>query len=342
MRLGIIGLPASAKEAVFDALTQSSSDADAGNKPRIGTIRVPDKRVEILSDLYKPQKTIFAQVEYLLPNPNTSGGGKGEDAILHQVRSCDALAHVIRNFTGGRYGASKCSDDFHQLDQDMILADLVTIDKRLEKLELEKTRGRKFDAVEVELLRRCHDMLDKDVPLRRNAELSADPLISGFTFLSAKPQLVLFNNDDEDEELPDVSATSAETCMVIRGRLEAELAQMMPQEAAEFLEEFDIPESALERVVRASYELLGLISFFTVGEDEVRAWTIRRGTIALDAAEEIHSDIKKGFIRAEIVSYDDLMAAGNYNEARKHGTVRLEGKTYEVADGDIINFRFSV
>ena len=165
----------------------------------------------------------------------------------------------------------------------------------------------------------------------------------GFALLSAKPMLVLFNNDDETPQLPEVGQlTEAEECLVIRGKLEDELAQMPPEDAAAFLSEFDISESATDRVIQKSYEILGLISFFTVGEDEVRAWTIRKATQAVDAAEAVHSDMKKGFIRAEVLAYDDLMAAGSYAEARKKGTVRLEGKTYEVKDGDIINFRFNV
>ena len=155
--------------------------------------------------------------------------------------------------------------------------------------------------------------------------------------------LTLFNNNDEDDTLPSPPQTHAtENCLVIRGKLEQELSRMTAEEALEFIEEFDIQASAMDRVIHHSYALLGLISFFTVGEDEVRAWTIRQGTSAVDAAEVIHSDIKKGFIRAEVVAYNDLIAAGNYAEARKNGTIRLEGKTYQVQDGDIINFRFNV
>ena len=161
--------------------------------------------------------------------------------------------------------------------------------------------------------------------------------------MSAKPVLVLFNNMDDDDALPDIPAlTSKETCMVIKAKLEQELIQMSDEEAKEFLSEFNITASAMDRVIQQSYALLGLISFFTVGEDEVRAWTIQKGTSALDAAEVIHSDIKKGFIRAEVLSYTDLIDAGTQAEARKRGTFRLEGKTYEVKDGDIINFRFNV
>jgi ribosome-binding ATPase YchF (GTP1/OBG family) len=155
--------------------------------------------------------------------------------------------------------------------------------------------------------------------------------------------LVLFNNDDEDDRLPAVSKiTDTEDCLVIRGKLEQELAQMSAEEAAEFLEEFNISESAMDKVIRKSYRLLGLISFFTVGSDEVRAWSIKSGTEAVDAAETVHTDMKKGFIRAEVLAYDDLMDAGTYAAARKKGTVRLEGKNYKVQDGDIINIRFNV
>ena len=161
--------------------------------------------------------------------------------------------------------------------------------------------------------------------------------------MSAKPVLILFNNEDDDERLPDLKEiTAEEICQVIRGKLEQELAQMPAEEAAEFLAEFNIPASAMDRIIRQSYALLNLISFLTTGKDEVRAWTIKKGTPALDAAEVIHSDMKKGFIRAEVVSFQDLMDAGSYAEAKKRGSVRLEGKTYEVQDGDVIQFRFNI
>jgi hypothetical protein len=167
--------------------------------------------------------------------------------------------------------------------------------------------------------------------------------LRGFAFLSAKPMLVLFNNEDEDDAAPEAAGIAGtETCAVIKGRLEQELAQMDPDEAAAFLEEFNIAASAMDRIIERSYRLLGLISFFTVGEDEVRAWTIKEKTPAVEAAGAIHTDMQKGFIRAEVLAYDDLMDAGTFKDARSRGTVRLEGKTYEVKDGDIITFRFNV
>jgi ribosome-binding ATPase YchF (GTP1/OBG family) len=233
--------------------------------------------------------------------------------------------------------------DFQTINQELILSDLIVVEKRLERLETDKKRGKKIDLEELSLITRCLKQLENEIPLRKMPELASAPVLRGFAFMSAKPIMVLFNNADDDDTMPDIPAvTSAEHCMVIKAKLEQELIRMTEEEAREFLIEFNITASATDRVIQMSYSLLGLMSFFTVGEDEVRAWTIHMGTSALDAAEVIHSDIKKGFIRAEIISYKDLMDAGNQAEARKRGTFRLEGKTYEVQDGDIINFRFNV
>ena len=266
-----------------------------------------------------------------------------EQDIWTQVRDCDALIHVIRNFGG--YGFEKPApyDDFAKLDQELIIADLVVIEKRLERLELDKKRGKNINQEELSLLNQCHKTLETETPLRKNPELAFAPLLRGYAFVSGKPMLVLFNNEDDDDKLPDSTELDfEEDCMVIRGKLEQELAQMSPEDASEFLTEFNITESAMDRVIKRSYELLGLVSFFTVGEDEVRAWTIKKETQAVDAAGAIHTDIKQGFIRAEVLSYENLMAAKTFQEAKKKGTVKLEGKTYEVQNGDIINFRFNV
>ncbi|RJQ71733.1 MAG: redox-regulated ATPase YchF [Desulfobacteraceae bacterium] len=344
MKLGLIGKPGAGKTALFEALTNSKLDAAHRKEVRIGTVRVPDVRVERLSTMYQPRKTIYAQVEYLLPAPAESvKESTREQSIWTQVRDCDALLHVVRNFVGydGEPPAPKA--DFLSFDQELILSDLMVVEKRLERLELDQKRGRKPDPEEMSLVRQCAEHLNKELPLRRFPQLAAAKLLRGYAFLSAKPCLLLFNNRDEDAALPEVQSwASDETCLAIRGKLEQELGQMPVDEAREFMAEFDIRDLAMDRVIHGSYALLGLISFFTVGEDEVRAWTIQKHTAAVDAAEVIHSDIKKGFIRAEVLAYNDLMAAGSYAEARKQGTVRLEGKTYEVQDGDIINFRFNV
>ncbi|BBO83894.1 ribosome-binding ATPase YchF [Desulfosarcina ovata subsp. sediminis] len=343
MRLGIIGLPQSGKATVFEALTQSVGGDGNRQESRIGTITVPDPRVDLLSDMYKPRKTIFTQVEYFLPGKADHGAAKKDQSIWTQVRDCDALIHTVRNFSGYGLTAPAPRDDVIAIDQELIISDLVVVEKRLERLALDERRGKKPSPEEIALLGRCKEALDREIPLRRFPDIVAAKLLRGFAFLSAKPMLILLNNDDEDDALPGADALpEGEECMVIRAKLEQELAQMSEEEAKEFLAEFNITASATDRVVRQSYELMGLISFFTVGEDEVRAWTIARDTDAVDAAEVIHSDIKKGFIRAEVLAYDDLMDAGSYAEARKKGTVRLEGKTYKVVDGDIINFRFNV
>ena len=339
MKLGIIGLPKSGKTTIFELLTKNFPENPNRMEHRIGTIKVPDSRVGVLSKMYKPKKTIFAQVEYYLP-------GKMEtkrEQIWNQVRDCDALIHVVRNFEAYDDQKIDLLKDFKALDQELIFADLVVAEKKLEYFKTEKKRGRKFDEKEYEKLETCHQLLEEEIPLRSSPELSTAKVLKGYTFLSAKPILILFNNDDEAEAIPEVEAlTSTENCVAIRGKLEHEITQMSREDAGDFMVEFGIQALATDTIIEKSYDLLGLISFFTVGEDEVRAWTIRKETAAVDAAEAIHSDIKKGFIRAEVLYYDDLMDAGNYVEARKKGTVRLEGKTYIVKNGDIINFRFNV
>jgi GTP-binding protein YchF len=341
MKLGIIGLPRSGKSTIFDALTKSIAGAEHQGEERLAAIRVPDTRVDRLSQIYKPQKTIYAQVEYLLPGFKTDS--PREQGVWTSVRDCDALLHVVRNHAVYGFGKQSLLEDFIKLDQELILADLVVVEKRLERIELDEKRGKKMDQEEKALLAQCRQALESEIPLRKKLELSSAPKLRGFTFLSAKPVLVLFNNEDDDDRMPDIKdLTAEEACHVVRGKLEQELAQMPPEEAAEFLSEFNIPASAMDRIIRQSYALLNLISFFTTISNEVRAWTIKKGTPALDAAEVIHSDMKKGFIRAEVVSFQDLMDAGNYAEAKKRGTVRLEGKTYEVQDGDVIQFRFNL
>jgi len=344
MKLGIVGLSNSGKSTVFEALTQQLSDQAHKKESRIGTIHVPDVRIDKLSELYQPKKTIHAQVEYYLPGTGASAQeAKKEQSIWTQARDCNALIHVIRNFKAFGQEAAIPLSDFRRLDQELILADLVVVEKRLERLQLDGKRGKKPDPMEISLMESCLDSLENEIPLRKIPDIASSPLLKGYAFLSAKPMLTLFNNEDEDDQLPDIGdLKDHESCLVIRGKLEQELAQMTEEEASEFLTEFSIKASAMDRVIHSSYELLGLISFFTVGEDEVRAWTITHKTPADDAAGVIHTDMKKGFIRAEVVAYKDLMTAGTHAEARKQGTVRLEGKTYEVQDGDVMEVRFNV
>lgn len=340
MKLGIIGLPGSGKSTIFEALTQTVLPEGHKGENRIGTIRVPDNRLDMLNDIYKPKRAVYAQVEYFLPGTVHQ---KINQQILARIRDCDALIHVVRNFGG--YGFEKPTpySDFKAMDQDLILTDLVVVEKKLENINQDRHRRKKTVPEELALLNQCLQTLGKEIPLRKSPDLSAAHLLKGYAFLSAKPMLVLFNNEDDDDAVPEIrDLTSQETCMVIRGKLEQELSQMSHEEVQDFLTEFDIGASAMDRVIKQSFALLGLISFFTVGQVEVRAWTIKKETPAIDAAGAVHTDMKKGFIRAEVVSYDDFISAGSIHEARKKGTVRLEGKTYNVRDGDIIEFRFNV
>ncbi|NOQ20435.1 MAG: redox-regulated ATPase YchF [Desulfobacterales bacterium] len=341
MRLGIIGLPRSGKSTIFDALTKNIAGTEHKGEDRIAVIRVPNDRLGALSQMYNPKKTTYAQVEYFLPGYKKDS--PKDQSIWTSVRNCDALLHVVRNHAS--YGFEKPSplEDFIKLDQEFILSDLVVAEKRLERIELDRQRGNTIDNEEQALLDECRATLENEIPIRKRSDLALARKLRGFTFLSAKPVVVVFNNEDDNDRPPDVKElTSKEACLVVRGKLEQELAQMPPEEAAEFLAEFNIPASAMDRVIQQSYALLELISFFTVISNEVRAWTLKKKTPALDAADVIHSDMKKGFIRAEVVSFQDLMDAGSYAEAKKRGTVRLEGKTYEVQEGDIIQFRFNV
>jgi GTP-binding protein YchF len=307
---------------------------------RITMVRVMDDRVDFLSGLYKPKKTTYANVEYLLPSEVMSGS---ENVNWGQARVCDALIHVVRNFrdTGGLEPESE--EDFRRLDDEMILNDLMVAEKRVERIELDLKRGKRPNDDEYSLVKTCIELLESGRPLRINPELAMSPLLKGFTFLSAKPQLVIINNDDEDETLPDWKYQEEKIeILAVRGGLELEISSLPEEEAREFMVEYHIEKSALDRVINHSYSIMNLLSFFTVGSDEVRAWTIHSGTRAPEAAGVVHSDMQKGFIRAEVVSFDDFREYGNFKEAKGAGRVRLEGKEYIVRDGDIINFMFNV
>ncbi len=344
MKLGIVGLSGVGKTTVFTALTHQPLDPGPKGESLIGTIPVPDSRMDALQALYRPKKLTPTQIEYTLPArgdlSRTSAGGA---SVWAQIRDCHALIQVIRNFTGLDGQAPAPQEEFMAFHQELMLADMMVLENRLERLERDHQRGKKYDPTEYSLLKRCQAYLEGGQPLRKDLTLSEAPQLRGYAFVSANPILVLFNNDEDTEDVPDIpEITEAETCTAIRGNLEQELAQMAPGEAEEWMAEFGISSAAKDRLIRQSFALLGMISFFTVVGDEVRAWSIKAGTSALDAAGTVHTDMKKGFIRAEVVSFADLTEAGDYQAAKKRGVVRLEGKTYEVKDGDIINFRFNV
>ncbi|NLI83624.1 MAG: redox-regulated ATPase YchF [Deltaproteobacteria bacterium] len=347
MKLGIIGVGGCGKTTIFNALTRRTGESvPTGGQavPVPGVVTVPDPRVDWLSRLYKPKKTTYAQVTYVdlqgIPG-RVENKQEYMSHLLTHMRTMDALLMVVRNFMDPSSGKPDPARNLRELEEEFLIADLATVEKRLERLELEQKRGKKIAGPEKELLQTCAQVLNGERPLRSKPDLVAAPELRGFTFLSAKPLLVVVNNSDEDDRMPDLVLEAAEA-MVVRGKLEMEMAQLSEEEAAVFREDFGIAESAVDRVIARSYALLRLSTFLTVGDDEVKAWTIPRDLQAVEAAGVVHSDIQRGFIRAEVVSYDDLRRCGDYAAARRQGLVRLEGKTYRVQDGDVIHFRFNI
>ncbi|MEW5908748.1 MAG: DUF933 domain-containing protein [Thermodesulfobacteriota bacterium] len=344
MKIGMIGLSGSGKTTLFSALTRQITDSIQKGEDRIGTIPVPDPRVRDLARIFNPKKIIYCQVTYLLPASTLHRPEHPGDPVSGSlIKEGDALIHVIRNFKAAGMGNPTPLPDFLKLDQEMMLNDLMVVEKRLERILLDRKRGKKMDEEEFTALSSSAELLEKGIPLRRHLELTQKPSLRGYPLMSAKPMLVLFNNADDDEAPPKMEeGPFFEEQMVIRGRLEQELSQMNESDAELFAREFQIHDFAMERVIKKSFSLLGLITFFTVLSSEVRAWTIPQGSTAQDAAGAIHSDMKKGFIRAEVLNHQELINAGSYAEAKKRGIVRLEGKTYLVSDGDILQIRFNV
>jgi GTP-binding protein YchF len=356
MEIGIIGLPNSGKTTIFNALTRSHTATTAFSSGQLevhtAVVDVPDPRVDTLTAMFKPRRTIYAQVTY----NDIAGLGKGagksgiSGPLLNAIAANDALMLVVRAFEDEAVphpdDTIDPARDLFVMESELILNDMTTIDRRLERLKGTKLRGtpeeRKKLAQEEELLQTLMATLEEEKPLREVA-IGDDErrMLGGFGLLSLKPLLRVINAGDEAQDADFADLLDART-MMLRGKLEAEIAQMAPDEAREFLADFGITEPGLNRAIRFCYDMLGLESFFTVGEDEVRAWTIPVGTSAPAAAGVIHSDLQKGFIRAETIAYADLMALGSMAEARKHGKLRLEGKEYVVADGDILNIRFNL
>ena len=350
MKLGIIGLPQSGKTTVFNALT--GGDRPVGQMVGGGrfevqpaVVRVPDARVDWLSEFYKPRKTIYAQVTYADIAGLEGAQSAFSGPLLNTMAQMDGYLHVVRGFDDDNvphpFGSVDPERDERALDDELLLNDLLAVERKLERLEEERSKGggRERNEIEYEqaLFGRLQAVLEKGQPLRQ-LDLAADEirLLSGFGLLTLKPKLTVVNvSDDDAGGAPNAAAVS------VRGRLEMEIAQLEPEDARMFLEEYGLTEPSLNRMIRLSYELLQLRSFFTVGEDEVRAWTIRSGAVAPQAAGAIHSDMEAGFIRAEVFTYDDLREHGSEAAVKAAGKWRLEGKEYCVQDGDILSIRFS-
>jgi len=354
MQTGIIGLPRVGKTTLFRILTKAHVDAKVGQATHVGIAKVPEPRLDQLAKIYNPKKVTHASVQYVdLPGVQKERMRES----LTSLRDVDAIAHVIRVFDDPTVPHSEGSidplRDVTNLDLELILSDHDQIAKRLERVDrdLKKKRDPLLEH-EKAVLEKCKAHLEAEKPLR---ELELTPEehkpIGGFLFLSQRPMLYVLNlGDEEAAEMDKAIATHKlaplqgrpNTAVVaVCGRLEAELAEMEEKEAAELLASYGLHEPGLNRLIHATYDLMGLISFFTAGDPEVRAWTIRKGSTAVKAAGEIHSDIEKGFIRAEVVRCGDLLAAGNIHLAKEKGQVRLEGKEYIVQEGDVILFRHS-
>ncbi|HYK39315.1 MAG TPA: redox-regulated ATPase YchF [Candidatus Eremiobacteraceae bacterium] len=354
MQTGIIGLPQVGKTTLFRILTKASVDAKGGQQTHVGIAKVPEPRLLDLAKLYNPKKVTYATVQYV------DLGGMQKERMreaLASLREVDCIAHVIRVFDDPSVPHAEGSidplRDATNLELELMFSDLDQITKRLERLEkdLKKKADKQFE-LEKTVLEKCKAHLEAEKPLRE-LELTAEERkpIGGFLFLSQRPMLFVLNLGDEEageletaverHKLGALHGRPNTTVVAVCGRLEAELAEMDEKEAAELLASYGLKEPGLNRLIRATYDLMGLTSFFTAGEPEVRAWTIHKGTNAVKAAGAIHSDIEKGFIRAEVVRWDDLVAAGSLGAAREKAQVRLEGKDYIVQEGDVILFRHS-
>jgi len=352
MKIGLVGLSKSGKTSLFNLLTgatvATSSFGASRGEMHAGVARVPDERVDRLSALFKPKKTTFATFEVV----DLAGISKGEREGLDakEFRNADALLHVVRAFADATGAAPNPKGDIADLETELILADLEVVERRLERLEASiKKKRTDADVKEQAILLKIKPALESETPVRAIPLADDDArAIRGFTFLSQKPILHCLNlSEKEIDRGPSLVESFGLQEITARGWIsaviEAEVAQLAGEEQAAFLADLRLSEPAIKRVLRDCYGLLGLLSFFTVGEDEVRAWSVPRGTRAQDAAGAIHSDIARGFIRAEVVGYDELVAAeGSMAAVREKGQFRLEGKDYVVQDGEICHFRFNV
>jgi GTP-binding protein YchF len=361
MRLGIIGLPQSGKTTIFNALTRGDQPVTmSGGRIEIRTavVDVPDERVDRLVEMFHPQKMAYAKVTYadiagLEGASGKNGNGKKgiSGQLLNQLSQMDGFVHVVRCFENPSVphpsGSLDPQRDIDSMDSELALNDLISVERKLERLteEKKKSGGRDKAVIEREaaLFEKFQATLSAGVPLR-DIDLDAEQerMLSGFGLLTLKPALIVLNLADGQTPHQIEYPHRFSAVVPLQGRLEMELAQLSAEDAELFMNDFGIQELGLQRVINQSYDLLGLQSFFTVGEDEVRAWTVRRGASAWEAAGAIHTDLQKGFIRAEVIDYGELLALGGLVEARARGRLRLEGKDYPVQDGEIMHVRFSL
>ncbi len=340
MQIGIIGLGRSGKTTLFEALSNVESSVP------IASIRVPDVRVTRLSSIFNPKKTTLAQVEFRDVGISLELDGSFAAKTMQQIRETDALAIVLRNFKNDTvaqpHGSIDAVRDMKEVADELFLTDLVQIENRLDRLKREGKTCR-----EQELLVSLQEYLEQGTPLSRlKLDGSSEKMISGFRFLTKKPLLVVINCDENEDISSDAIISFCNEKgyehIMVYGKIEGEIGKLNREEQEEFFKEIGVKGSVIDRFINKCYSLLNLISFFTVGEDEVRAWTIEQGSTAVEAAGKIHSDIAKGFIRAEVVGYDEFIKAGSFKTLKEKGKTRLEGKEYVVCDGEITHFRFNV
>ncbi|NOZ61793.1 MAG: redox-regulated ATPase YchF [Calditrichaeota bacterium] len=355
MKLGLVGLPNSGKTTIFNALTKSQAEVNAYSnakaEPNVAIVEVGDDRVRKLSEMYQPKKTTFATIEIVDFVGMAAGSAKEgtfSPELLNLIKTMDALAFVIRNFESDLEEKNDPLGDIQSMTDEMMLLDLIFTETRLERIAYQFTRGKKTNELvfEQKVLERIRDALEQGQPVRSiNLDKDEQKVIRGYQYLTQKPFLVILNSAEENFGKNEALLTEirkSHDVIEFAGRFEMELSQLSEEDAEMFMEDMGIRESARDRLTRFVYQMLGYISFFTVGKDEVRAWTIHDGDTALEAAAAIHSDLARGFIRAECFHYEDLIAAGSEKAIRGNGKFRLEGKDYRVKDGDILSIRFAV
>jgi GTP-binding protein YchF len=342
MKIGLVGYPGSGKSTVFGALTGMAVETGYGaGKANLGVVKVPDSRVDALAGLYSPKKTTYAEITF------TDLGGKGEGvdrAVLNEMRNVDALCQVLRAFPDATGEAGDPLAELTGLETETLLADLEVVEQRIARLAKDRSNPR-----ELALLERVRESLENEQPVR-SLELSEEEAksLSGYALLTGKPLLLVLNVAENDvaAPVPDALAKAAADrgvgLIALSAAVEMDIAQLDASEQGEFLESLGLPEPAKNRFIRAAFDLIDLISMLTAGPDECRAWPVPRGIRAPRAAGKIHSDIERGFIRAEVIRCDDLLAHGSEAKCKEAGALRVEGKEYVIQDGDVVNFRFNV